>query len=148
MKTYTAKTEDIQRNWFLIDAQGLPLGRVASVIASYLLGKHKVTFSPSMDMGDVIVLTNAAKIGATGNKENIKLYHRHTGYIGGLKTRTLKQMRSHAPAEIIKLAVKRMLPSGPLGRQMFKKLHVYADSNHPHQAQQPSVLTLSRTNLL
>lgn len=148
MKTYTAKPEDVKRDWFVIDANGLPMGRLASRIAILLRGKHKAIFTPHVDTGDVVIVINAAKVGATGNKENTKIYHRHTGFVGGIKSVVLKTLRATHPERIIELAVKRMLPSGPLGRQMFKKLHVYANAEHPHQAQQPKVLELAGTNLI
>lgn len=148
MRTYTAKPEDVKRDWFVIDVEGLPIGRVASRIATMLRGKHKPIYTPHVDTGDVIIVINAAKVGSTGNKENTKIYHRHTGFVGGIKSVVLKDLRATHPERIIEAAVRRMLPTGPLGRQMFKKLHVYADAQHPHQAQQPKELILKDTKLI
>lgn len=148
MRTYTAKPEDVKRDWFVIDAQDLPIGRVASRIATILRGKHKAIYTPHEDTGDVVVLINAEKIGSTGNKENTKVYYHHTGYVGGIKAETLKDRRKRDARQIVNAAVKRMLPAGPLGRKMFKKLHVYVGAEHPHQAQQPKVLVLEGTKLI
>lgn len=141
MRTYSPKPEDIKRDWLIIDAKNIPIGRIASRIASLLRGKHKTTFSPHMDMGDAVIVINAGVVGATGKKENTKYYHHHTGWIGGLKSTNLGKLRKDHPERIIKLAVKNMLPKGPLGRQMFKKLWVYAGAEHPHQAQQPKEIS-------
>lgn len=137
MKTYTAKPDDIKRDWFVIDASTLTIGRLASRVASVLRGKHKTTFTPSVDTGDAVVVINAKSVQSTGKKEKTKIYHRHTGYVGGIKSTSLEKLRESHPERIIELAVKRMLPKGPLGRKMFKKLWVYAGAEHPHQAQQP-----------
>lgn len=145
MKTYMARPEDVKRDWFVIDVEGLPIGRVASRIATMLRGKHKPEFTPHTDTGDVVIVLNAAKIGSTGNKENTKMYYHHTGYPGGIKSVELKKLRAAHPDRVIKAAVKGMLPAGPLGRQMFKKLYIYEGNDHPHQAQQPKPLVLQDT---
>lgn len=137
MRTYTPKPQDIRRDWLIVDAKNISIGRVASRVAALLRGKHKTTFTPHVDMGDAVIVINAAEVGATGKKEDTKYYHRHTGYPGGIKSVTLGKLRLAKPERIIELAVKNMLPKGPLGRQMFKKLWVYAGTEHPHQAQQP-----------
>lgn len=137
MKTYFARPKDIKRDWFVIDAKGLPIGRLATRVATLLRGKHKPLYTPHIDMGDAVVIINAAEVHATGKKEQTKFYHHHTGYPGGIKSITLEKLRAKYPERIIEYAVKRMLPKGPLGRQMFKKLHVYAGAEHPHQAQEP-----------
>lgn len=137
MRTYSAKPQDIQRDWLLIDAANMPIGRIATRIATFLRGKHKPMYTPHMDTGDSVVVINADKVKATGKKEKTKIYYRHTGYPGGIKSVTLEKLRQTYPERIIEYAVKRMLPKGPLGRQMFKKLHVYAGETHPHQAQDP-----------
>lgn len=142
MRTYTAKPTDIKRDWLLVDAKGIAIGRLASQVASLLRGKHKTTFTPHMDTGDVVVIINAAEVGATGKKEKTKIYHRHTGYVGGIKSVPLEKLRATHPERIIQLAIKNMLPKGPLGRKMAKKLWVYAGADHPHQAQQPRAITL------
>lgn len=141
MRTYTAKPSDIKRDWLVIDAKNFTIGRLASLAASLLRGKHKTTFTPHIDTGDAVVVINAEHIQSTGNKEKAKMYYRHTGYPGGLKSVSLEKMRLAHPDRIIKLAIKNMLPKGPLGRQMFKKLWVYAGTEHPHQAQQPKEIT-------
>ncbi|MBI2791677.1 MAG: 50S ribosomal protein L13 [Gammaproteobacteria bacterium] len=143
MKTYVAKPQDIKRDWFVVDAKTLTIGRLASRVASILRGKHKTTFTPHEDTGDVVVIINAEQVLSTGKKEKTKVYHHHTGHIGGIKSVTLEKLRSTHPERIIQLAVKRMLPKGPLGRKMFKKLWVYKGAEHPHQAQQPKELTLT-----
>lgn len=135
--TYMAKASEIERKWYVIDAEGQTLGRLASQVASILRGKHKPTYTPHVDTGDHVIIVNAEKIKLTGNKLNDKIYYRHSGYAGGLKMRTAGQMLDRQPEKVIELAVKGMLPKGPLGRKMFKKLHVYAGPEHPHQAQQP-----------
>ena len=140
MRTYTAKPSDIKRDWFVIDAKNIPIGRLASQVASILRGKHKTTFTPHMDTGDAVVIINAAQVKATGTKEKSKVYYRHSGYPGGLKSTTLEKLRASHPERIIQLAIKNMLPRGPLGRAMFKKLWVYAGEDHPHEAQQPKQL--------
>lgn len=142
MSTYSAKPQDIKADWTLIDAEGLTIGRLASQIAFRLEGKHKTIYSPNLDVGDNIVVVNADKVRATGKKENTKIYYRHTGYPGGIKDMTLGQLRDKHPERILEYAVKRMLPKGPLGRKMFKKLWIYAGEQHPHTAQQPKPLVL------
>lgn len=142
MKTISAKPETVKRDWYIIDATGKTLGRMATEIASRLRGKHKPEYTPHVDTGDYIVVINAEKVQVTGNKADGKVYHRHTGYIGGLKSMTFNQLIEHAPERVIQNAVKGMLPKGPLGRVMFKKMKVYAGDSHPHAAQQPQELTL------
>jgi len=142
MKTYVAKPQTVQRDWHLVDATDKTLGRLAALLASRLRGKHKPEFTPHVDTGDHIVVVNAEKIRVTGNKMQDKMYYRHTGYIGNLKSISLeKQLQKH-PERVIQAAVKGMLPKNPLGRAMFKKLHVYAGPEHPHQAQQPTALDI------
>lgn len=140
MKTYSAKPETVKRNWYLVDAKGKTLGRLATEIARRLRGKHKAEYTPHVDTGDYIVVVNAEHIHATGNKMKDKIYHRHTGYIGGLKSISLEKLLARKPESVIEKAVKGMMPKGPLGRQMLKKLKVYAGSEHPHTAQQPVVI--------
>ncbi len=142
MKTYSPKGAEIQRDWYLVDAQGQTLGRLAAEIASRLRGKHKPTFAPHMDMGDYIVVINAAKIRVTGNKLKDKIYHHHTGYIGHLKSISLEKLLASKPEEVIRKAVKGMLPKNSLGRQMISKLKIYPAAEHAHQAQQPVPLAL------
>jgi large subunit ribosomal protein L13 len=142
MKTFSLRKEDTQNDWFIIDADGKNLGRLASEIAFRLRGKHKANYTPHVDNGDNIIVVNAQKIEVTGNKEKDKNYYRHSGYPGGLKSVTLSELRQRKPAMIIEKAVKGMLPRGPLGRKMFSKLKVYAGTNHPHVAQQPQSLTI------
>ena len=140
MKTFTATPSTITRDWYLVDATGKTLGRLATEIATRLRGKHKPMFSPNLDTGDYIVVINAEKIRVTGNKLNDKMYHHHTGYIGNLKSISLgKQLQQH-PERVIEAAVKGMLPKRSLGRTVFRKLHVYAGAEHPHSAQQPKPL--------
>lgn len=142
MKTFSLRKEDTQNDWFIIDADGKNLGRLASEIAFRLRGKHKANYTPHVDNGDNIIVVNAQKIEVTGNKEKDKTYYRHSGYPGGLKSVTLSELRQRKPAMIIEKAVKGMLPRGPLGRKMFSKLKVYAGTTHPHVAQQPQSLTI------
>ena len=142
MKTYTAKKEDIERQWFVIDAKDQTLGRMASQIATILRGKHKPIFTPHMDTGDFVIVINAEKIHVTGNRLDQKLYYRHSGYPGGLRSKSLRQMLRDKPEDVIYEAVRRMLPKNNLGRQMLKKLKVYAGPEHPHAAQQPVKLEL------
>jgi large subunit ribosomal protein L13 len=142
MKTFTAKAETVQRDWFLVDAAGKTLGRLSSELARRLRGKHKPVFTPHVDTGDYLVVVNAEKIHVTGNKLQDKKYHRFTGYIGNLKTQSLQQMLDKHPERAIEIAVKGMLPKNPLGRAMYRKLKVYAGPNHPHSAQQPQALDL------
>ncbi|WP_033827259.1 50S ribosomal protein L13 [Bacillus andreraoultii] len=140
--TYMAKPQEIERKWYVVDAAGQTLGRLASEVASILRGKHKPTYTPHVDTGDHVIIINAEKIELTGNKLADKKYYRHSLYPGGLKVRTANEMRTNYPDRMLELAVKGMLPKNSLGRQMFKKLHVYAGPEHPHQAQQPETLEL------
>ena len=140
MKTFSAKPETVKRDWFVIDATDKVLGRLATEVASRLRGKHKAEFTPHVDTGDYIVIVNAEKIRVTGKKEKDKFYHKHSGYIGGMKSTALGKMRQEHPERIIEIAVKGMLPKNPLGRAMFRKLKVYAGPEHQHQAQQPQPL--------
>lgn len=142
MKTFSAKNETVQRDWYLIDATDKTLGRLATEIARRLRGKHKAVYTPHVDTGDYIVVINAAKVHTTGRKLTDKLYHRTTGYIGNLKTVSLQKLLQTKPERVIEIAVDGMLPKGPLGRAMFKKLKVYGGAEHPHQAQQPQVLNV------
>ena len=144
MKTYIAKENEVldSRRWYIVNAQDLILGRMASKIASILKGKHKPIYSPHQDVGDFVVVVNAEKIKVTGNKLKDKIYYRHSGYAGGQKATSLGQMLQKHPERVIELAVKRMLPKNVLGRQMFLKLKVYAGPEHPHQAQQPEELDI------
>lgn len=144
MKTYTAKPDLIEREWLVVDADGATLGRLASEVAKRLRGKHKPTYTPHMDTGDNIIIINADKIVVTGAKEKQKIYYRHTGYIGGIKEETFEKLHARKPEQVIELAVKGMLPKGPLGRQMFRKLKVYAGADHPHAAQQPKAIQLGK----
>ena len=142
MKTYSAKPQDVKRDWCVVDATGQTLGRLATEIARRLRGKHKPEFTPHVDTGDHIIVVNAEKIEVTGNKLADKVYHKHTGYIGNLKSVKLGDLLKTHPERVIQNAVKGMLPKNPLGRSMFRKLHVYAGPEHPHQAQQPTALEL------
>ena len=142
MKTFTAKPESVQREWFLVDAEDKTLGRIATQIATILRGKHKAEYTPSVDTGDYIVVVNAEKVRVTGNKAKGKIYYSHTGFVGGLKQLSFEQLIEKAPERAIEFAVKGMLPKGPLGRDMFRKLKVYAGTEHKHAAQQPKVLEL------
>jgi large subunit ribosomal protein L13 len=137
MKTYVATPYNRERNWLLVDAGGKTLGRLATQIADALRGKRKPEYTPHIDTGDFVVVVNAEKVRVTGNKLQDKQYHRHSGYPGGLRTRTLQEMLDRRPEEVIRLAVKGMLPRNSLGRQQLRKLKVYAGPDHPHQAQQP-----------
>ncbi len=141
-KTKSAKPTEVERTWFVIDAENQIVGRLASQVATILRGKHKPSFTPHVDTGDFVIVVNADKARFSGNKENDKLYYSYSGYPGGLKTRTVKEMRQRKPEHLVRHAVKGMLPKGPLGRQMLKKLKVYAAPTHPHEAQQPQVLEL------
>jgi large subunit ribosomal protein L13 len=143
MKTYSTKPGDIERAWHLVDASGQTLGRLASGIASILRGKHKPYFAPHLDTGDHVIVINAGEMQVTGNKLEQKTYKRYTGWPGGLKETVLKDRMIKEPDAVLRQAVKGMLPRGPLGRQMLRKLHVYADAQHPHQAQQPEPLELN-----
>ena len=140
MKSYMASPATIERKWYVVDATDKTLGRLSSQIASVLRGKNKPTYTPSMDTGDFVIVVNADKIKVTGKKMDQKIYYRHSDYVGGMKEATLKEMMAKKPEDVIKLAVKGMLPKGPLGRQMLKKLHVYAGAEHAHAAQKPEVL--------
>ena len=140
MKSYMQKKETVERNWYVIDATDIALGRLATKAASMLRGKHKATYTPHIDCGDYIIITNASKVKLTGDKLNKKLYYNHSGYTGGLRTRTAKEMISKYPVEMVETAIKGMLPNGRLGRQMYKKLFVYEGEIHPHMAQKPVVV--------
>ena len=142
MKTYTVKPGEIKRQWRLVDAEGKTLGRLASRIAAILKGKHKPIYTPHADVGDYVIVINADKIHVTGRKMLQKMYHRHSGYPGGLKSINLRDLLQRHPTRAVEYAVKGMLPKNRLGRRMFKKLKVYAGSDHPHQAQEPQVLEL------
>jgi len=142
VKTYTARAEDIEREWFLVDAEGKTLGRLASEIAQVLRGKHKPIYSPHLDCGDHVIVVNAEKVRVTGRKLDQKMYYRHTGYPGGLKIISLRNQLQKHPERVLEAAVRGMLPKNRLGRKMFKKLKVYAGDSHPHQAQQPKALEL------
>lgn len=143
-KTFSPKAGEIERNWWVVDARGETLGRLASQIALYLRGKHKPTFSPHMDMGDYVIVLNADKFHVTGRRREQKIYYRHSGYPGGVKKLTLRQQLQNNPDRAIYLAVRGMMPKNSLGRQMLKKLKVYTGSEHPHEAQQPQPLPLER----
>jgi len=140
MKTFSAKPAEVRRDWYLVNAEGKTLGRLASELARRLRGKHKATYTPHVDTGDYIVVVNAEKIRVTGRKLKDKVYHRHTGYIGNLKSESLEKLLERAPEQVLKLAVKGMLPRTPLGRSMLKKLKIVRGAEHPHQAQQPIAL--------
>jgi large subunit ribosomal protein L13 len=142
MKTISAKAETVKRDWYVVDATNKTLGRLCSEIALRLRGKHKTVFTPHVDTGDYIVVVNAEKIHTTGAKMDDKLYHRFTGYIGNLKSTTLKDMLAAHPERVIEIGVKGMLPKNPLGRAMYRKLKVYAGAEHPHTAQQPQALDI------
>ncbi|SVB37891.1 uncharacterized protein METZ01_LOCUS190745 [marine metagenome] len=142
MKTFSAKPQEVQPSWYLVNAEGQTLGRLASQIASRLRGKHKPEYTPHVDTGDYIVVVNAEKIYVTGRKLKNKIYYKHTGYIGNLKKESLEHLMQRAPEKALERAVKGMLPRNPLGRQMFKKLRVFSGTEHPHQAQQPALLEL------
>lgn len=142
MSTFSAKPETVQRDWYVVDATGKTLGRLATELASRLRGKHKPEYTPHVDTGDYIIVLNAEKIAVTGKKRTDKIYYRHTGYIGGLKEATFEEMVKRHPEQIIEIAVKGMLPKGPLGRAMYRKLKVYAGNEHNHAAQQPQVLDI------
>ena len=143
MKTFSAKPEEVRRDWYVVDATGKTLGRLSTEIARRLRGKHKPEFTPHVDTGDYIVVVNAGKIRVTGNKLKDKIYHRHTGYIGNLKSISLEKMLDETPERALQLAVKGMLPRGPLGRKMLTKLRVFAGPEHNHVAQQPIPLEVS-----
>ncbi|MDF2536410.1 MAG: ribosomal protein [Bacillales bacterium] len=140
--TFMANESNIERKWYVVDAQGQRLGRIASEVAAILRGKHKPTFTPHVDCGDHVIIINAKEIELTGKKLTDKIYYRHSLHPGGLKQRTALEMRTKFPERMIEIAIKGMLPKGPLGSQMFRKLNVYAGNEHPHAAQKPEVLTL------
>lgn len=142
MKTFVAKPDEVKRDWYVIDAEGKTLGRMATEIARRLRGKHKPEFTPHVDTGDYIVVVNAEKVHVTGNKRQGKIYYHHTQFPGGLKQASFEKMVETFPERTIELAVKGMLPKGPLGRAMYTKLKVYAGAEHPHQAQQPKELSI------
>jgi len=147
MKTYSAKPSEIEKKWVVIDADGLVVGRLASLIALRLRGKHKPSFTPHMDCGDNVIVVNAAKVLLTGDKLKKKVYYHHTGYIGGIKERTAgKILSGKFPERVVEKAVERMLPRGPLGRRQLSNLHVYAAGEHPHAAQQPEPLDIAALN--
>jgi large subunit ribosomal protein L13 len=147
MRTYSAKPSDIEKKWILVDAEGVVLGRLASIIAKYLRGKHKPSFTPHMDCGDNIIVINAEKVKLTGNKRAQKTYYWHTGYPGGIKSRTAaKLLDGDHPERVVSKAVERMITRGPLGRQQMSNLRVYAGAVHPHEAQQPEVLDVAAMN--
>ncbi len=140
MKSFTATPADIERKWYVVDAEGKTLGRLATEVATVLRGKHKPTFTPHMDCGDYVIVVNAEKVDVTGKKRKEKVYKRHTGYPGGLREITFEKLIAKKPEEIVRHAVKGMMPKGKLGRQMYKKLKVYAGPEHNHQAQKPETL--------
>ena len=140
MKTYMPSAKDIERKWYVVDATNKTLGRLAAEVAKVLRGKNKPTYTPFLDMGDYVIVVNADKIKVTGKKLDQKIYYHHSDYVGGMKEESLRDKLANSPTEVIELAVKGMLPKGPLGRQMYTKLHVYAGSEHPHTAQKPEEL--------
>jgi large subunit ribosomal protein L13 len=142
MKTFVAKPESVKRDWYVVDAEGKTLGRIATEIARRLRGKHKAEYTPHVDTGDYIIVVNAEKVVVTGNKTQDKMYYAHTGFPGGLKSINFEKLQAKKPEMIIEKAVKGMLPKGPLGREMYRKLKVYAGSEHAHAAQQPQVLDI------
>ena len=142
MKTYMANPDKIERKWYVVDAEGCTLGRLSSEIAKVLRGKNKPEYTPHVDTGDYVIVINAEKIQVTGKKMDQKVYYHHSDYVGGMKEVTLKEKMAKKPEQVIELAVKGMLPKGPLGRQMIKKLHVYAGAEHNHAAQQPKALEI------
>ncbi len=143
MKTFTATPQTVKREWFVVDAENQVLGRLASEVAKRLRGKHKPEYTPHVDTGDYIIIINADKVHVTGRKETAKMYYHHSGYPGGLKSKRLDKMRQETPERILEIAIKGMLPKGPLGRDMFRKLKVYRGVEHKHVAQQPTVLKLT-----
>lgn len=144
MKSFMQTKETVVRNWYVIDAKDKPLGRVATTAANVLRGKHKPTYTPSVDCGDYVIIINAKEVLLTGNKAEGKIYYNHSRYAGGLRERTAKEMKEKYPEEMVERAVKGMLPHNRLGRQMYKKLFVYAENEHPHTAQQPKTLEVGR----
>ncbi|MCI9623594.1 MAG: 50S ribosomal protein L13 [Lachnospiraceae bacterium] len=141
MKSFMASPAAIERKWYVVDASGYTLGRLASEVAKVLRGKNKPIFTPHIDTGDYVIIVNADKVKVTGRKLDQKIYYHHSEYVGGMKETTLREMMAKKPEKVVELAVKGMLPKGPLGRQMYTKLHVYAGPEHNHQAQKPEVLT-------
>lgn len=139
-RTYSPKLAEIEHQWFVIDATGVPLGRLSSLVARLLMGKHKPTWAPHIDTGDFVIVVNADKTVLTGRKEEQKVYYHHSGYPGGMKSETAAQRRQRRPVKLVEEAVRGMLPKGPLGRQQLRKLKVYAGPEHPHQAQKPAAL--------
>ena len=147
MKTFSQKSSDVEKNWFLIDAEGLVLGRLASIVAMRLRGKHKPSYTPHVDCGDNIIIINAEKVGLTGNKRNNKTYFWHTGYPGGIKSTSADRiLKGQYPERVMIKAIARMISRNPLGRQQMKKLHVYAGPDHPHDAQKPEILDVGSLN--
>ena len=147
MKTFSAAPSDIKRKWYVVDATDLILGRMSAIIANYLRGKHKEYYTPNMDCGDYIIVVNADKILLTGNKETAKRHYWHTGYVGGIRHRNIKQLREDTPERIIENSVSRMITRNPLGRKVLNKLFVYAGSEHPHMGQNPEVLDIKSMNV-
>ena len=141
MNSFIANPAKVERKWYVVDATGYTLGRLASEVAKVLRGKNKPIFTPHIDTGDYVIIVNAEKIKVTGKKLDQKIYYHHSDYVGGMKETTLREMLAKKPEKVVELAVKGMLPKGPLGREMFTKLHVYAGAEHPHTAQKPEVLT-------
>jgi large subunit ribosomal protein L13 len=141
-KTYLAKKEEVQRKWYVVDATGKPLGRLAREIAVILRGKNKPTYTPHVDTGDFVIVVNAEKVALTGNKLEDKFYHHHTGYMGNLRSMSAKDMLERHPEDVVRLAVRGMMPKGVLGRHMLKKLKIYRGPEHPHTAQKPEVLDI------
>ena len=141
MNSFMANPAKVERKWYVVDATGYTLGRLASEVARVLRGKNKPIFTPHIDTGDYVIIVNAEKIKVTGKKLDQKIYYHHSDYVGGMKETTLREMLAKKPEKVVELAVKGMLPKGPLGREMFTKLHVYAGAEHPHTAQKPEVLT-------
>ena len=143
MKTFNAKAETVQRDWYVVDATGKTLGRLASEVARRLRGKHKPEYTPHVDTGDYIIVVNASQVSVTGNKAKGKIYYQHSGYVGNIKTTTFGKLLARSPAKVIEKAVKGMLPNNPLGLEMYRKLRVYAGAEHDHAAQQPKALEIS-----
>ncbi|MGH6761450.1 MAG: 50S ribosomal protein L13 [Phyllobacterium sp.] len=147
MKTFSQRPEDVTKKWILIDAENIVVGRLASIVANILRGKHKPTFTPHVDDGDNVIIINADKVALTGNKVANKVYYWHTGHPGGIKERTAKQiLEGRFPERVVEKAIERMVPRGPLGRRQMKNLRVYAGTNHPHEAQQPEILDVGALN--
>ena len=147
MSTFSAKPAEVDKKWVMIDAQGLVVGRLASIVAMRLRGKHKASYTPHVDCGDNVIVINAAKVVLTGRKVEQKVYHRHTGYIGGIKERSAKSiLDGRFPERVVEKAIERMLPRGPLGRRQFSNLRVYPGAEHPHEAQQPQVVDIAAMN--